>query len=170
MKRIFTLLSVLLFAFAAWAGSNSTLKITLQNGEIAYVSLEKAPTLSHHFDADLNDWVVVVSDEGTPEGAEKPLEYAISAVKKYEFVDKIEDGIDEIHASSSNKPSFVINGKSIHINGCDRAVSAYSINGTMTTTAQPDANGCVSLDLSQQPAGIYVIKINKSQTIKVSIR
>lgn len=169
MKRIFTLLSVLLFAFAAWAGSNSILKITLQSGEIAYVSLEKAPTLSHHFDADLNDWVVVVSDEGTPEGAEKPLEYAISAVRKYEFVN-IADGIDEIRTNATDKPSFVINGKSIRINGCDRAVSAYSINGTMTTTAQPDANGCVSLDLSQQPAGVYVIKINKSQTIKVSIR
>lgn len=163
MKKIFTFLLTLSAVVTAWAGTNSVMKITLHNGDAVYVSVASVPSLQHHYDAELNDYVVTITT------ADNKLEYAIGAVAKYEFVEEA-DGIEQVLADTDTKPSFVLNGKHVSINGCTNTVNVYSAAGTLTTSAKPNANGHVSIDLSAQPTGVYVIKISNSQTLKVSIR
>lgn len=151
IRTLFMMLVMLTASIGAWAATETTLVLWMNDGGQAVFAFSNRPKVQVGKDS-----VVVSSDADS-------VSYVISNVRKATFGKQTTTGIDAIKADnvSIEQQNGRLQMRSLEPNS---SVSVYSISGKLVGQAVSDGNGNVSLDGMSR--GIYIIK-SKNITFKM---
>lgn len=117
--------------------------------------------------ADLKPVIATTADGYELKYGDEVTAFAWSELKKVTVEETVADAnatpVEEVKAESA-KPTFSVSPGEIVISGAEPGSVAqiYSLNGRQQQSARVGESGTVSLSTQGLPAGIYIIKTNKS--------
>ncbi|MBQ8486735.1 MAG: T9SS type A sorting domain-containing protein [Prevotella sp.] len=117
--------------------------------------------------ADLKPVIATTADGYELRYGEQVTAFTWSELKKVtvqETVADVSTPVKEVTIADPSKPTFRATSGEIVISGAEPGSVAqiFSLNGHQTQSARVGDSGSVSLDTTGLPAGIYIIKTNKS--------
>jgi len=100
--------------------------------------------------------------------------YERTDIEEFYFLDK-NGNSSSIKDIAQNEPDLTVRQLSqgrLQVDGLEDGgiVRVYDISGRLLNTMKTDGVSPVSIDLSQQPKGVYIININNSRTIKIQVK
>ncbi len=132
------------------------LVLTENSGAVSRFALSDSPEMS------FSDGNLVVACQGDE------LTTSLADVKDYTFVvEHVSTGINSIPvaegAVASQQPTFSFRDAKINGLKAGARVGIYSINGTLVSNINADAQGAASINLNNLPKGVYILRTpNKS--------
>ena len=100
--------------------------------------------------------------------------YERTDIEKFYFLDKDGNpsGIKAVAEAETSLTVRQLSNGRLQVSGLadDDAVRVFDLSGRLLTTVKSDGSNSLSIDLSQQPKGVYIININNKRTIKLQVR
>ena len=147
-KYYFVALFFMLFAIGQIQASEKLYDfvVWLSSGEQVNYSVSENPKVSH----DGTNLVVTTSSTS--------VTYDVANVSKFTIGENT--GVEDI---AQNSTGIVKKGDTLYLSGFEvnASVVISDISGKCVYTANTDEDGCLSIDLSDYPAGIYVVSANR---------
>ena len=81
-------------------------------------------------------------------------------------------GIDDATVTEAGLTVRQLSRGQLQVSGLDAGgvVKIYDLSGRMLSSIKADGSGQATVDLSQQPKGVYIVNINNRRTIKIQVR
>lgn len=161
MRKKLFLLTLLLTGFLsaanAYPGDNEILQVWYIDDTYDEYDMENNPEITY-----TGSQLIVKSDL-------VETCYERSQIRKLSFVAK---EIQKIEDTQTQNFKFRLKANVVTMEGLDanERVRVFGIDGQLLETATASANGMVSISLEARSAGVYIIKADKHQTIKVTRR
>ena len=99
------------------------------------------------------------------------VSYAFTDVQKFYFEDDvIETGISQVEGVvSAERPVFNYVNGIVTVSGMSAGerLSAVTLSGSLVNAAKADAEGNASIDLSNAPAGVYIVSTGSGVSFKL---
>ena len=157
MKRTL-LLFVILAAYAvSVAEQTSGLTILFSNQEKVSFSFASKP-------------VIEVTSEGlkVSSSTTEPVSYTFADVLRFYFEDDV-TAIGNIETEQSQHPKFSYANNVINVSGLEKGecVLVSTIGGSTTIMSRADEAGSVNIDLSNTPAGVYLVSVGNYVSFKL---
>lgn len=100
--------------------------------------------------------------------------YERTDIEKFYFLDKDgnSSGIKAVAEAETSLTVRQLSNGRLQVSGLadGDAVRVFDLSGRLLTTVKSDGSNSLSIDLSQQPKGVYIININNKRTIKLQVR
>ena len=156
MKKQFllTLLMAVLCSMSAWAEEGTLTK---------FLTIEHKDGSETHF-ALMQNPLVQFGDDNITVSCMGDTQIPRSEVSRFYFSDRSFGSIDDVKGGDTFVQYLDNNHLVISANGLKEA-TAYGMNGVAAATAKA-ADGTVTLDLSNAPAGVYVVSLPGLESIK----
>lgn len=162
MKTLFQRLALpVVFALMSLGCFAATPGVTLlfSNGTTASFAFVSKPVIAVAADG------LTVSSTGT-----SAVAYSFTDVQKFYFEDNVETGISQIEATSpALRPVFNYVGGVVKVSGMsagERFV-VVTLSGSQVEAVKANSEGCVSVDLGNVPAGVYVVSTGCGVSFKL---
>lgn len=158
MKKLFFAFMLFLFSVSMYAQKKNVLGVFMNDGTAVCFYLSEQPLVTF-----VDDNVKIVS-------ASEEAMIKRSLVKRFEFLDAIPAGIEDVIEEENNgsvRENVEFTAETIHVSGlgAGRKVQVFSLNGILLMTGVAGNDGNVTFSLDSLSPGIYVINYNET-TIK----
>lgn len=159
-KKAFILTAAMaLCSFGAWAATPGV-TFLFSNGEKASFAFASKPIIEVTADG------LIVSSTSAA-----AVVYQFADVQKFYFEDDVvETGISQVDgAESAQRPMFKYADGVVSVSGllAGSNLVVSSVNGSLLKAAKADCGGNASVDLSGQPAGVYVVSTGSGVSFKL---
>ncbi len=160
MKKLYSLcLALLALGSSAWAATPG-MTFLFSNGEKASFAFASKPEIAITADG------LSVSSTKT-----EAVAYQFAEVVKYYFEDDVtETGISQVSgAETAQHPVFSYADGMVIVSGMAAGGSLVvsSVSGSQVGATKADGAGCASVDISGQPAGVYVVSTGSGVSFKL---
>ncbi len=157
MKKIFSLcLTLLFFAPSLWASSSGGITVHLTNGQSVSFLFSQHPKLT----TTSKELSILINDV-------KQVSYNYAEVKKVEVSNSLPT---EVKLPQLKKEGIAFNfgDGQIRVSGLtsNEVVTAYSAEGTTVLSRHATANGTLTIDVSQLPQGVCIIRTQSGVNYK----
>ncbi len=160
MKKLYSLcLALLALGSSAWAATPGV-TFLFSNGEKASFAFASKPEIA-------------VTDDGLSVSSSNAaaVVYQVADVQKFYFEDDVvETGISQVDGGvSAQHPVFNYADGVVSVSGMPAGGSLVvsSVSGSQVGAAKADGKGNASVDLSGQPAGVYVVSTGSGVSFKL---
>lgn len=161
MNRVKKLLATFAFALsaaAAYAGSGAGVTVLLRDGGKVSFAFAEKPVMGLTSDG------LKISAEG-----KDAVSYLFADVQRFYFEDDIDSGISSVTGGDSSHAVFSYADGSLHVSGLPAAtaVHVYTADGKTVVAGAANADGKATINLSSQPAGVYVVGVKGGAGFKL---
>ena len=169
MKRIHRMLFISLFAclavccIYAQTDVRSVMHLTLKDGTVYHFLLsDQRPTLKSHYSR-----LVVTYQCADGSGQAPQLTFERDVVQSLTFGNYDPTAVALPKSESTIRFNLTAPGE-VRVSGLQPGdcLEAYGADGKQVAAARRAASGELSLNLSHQPRGVYIISVNRRQTFK----
>ena len=128
------------------------LVVKLQDGGESIFFLGKSPKLMY-----FSDSLAVVYDN-------QQLNFALKDIKNYHFDERVPAGIGQVEGQAIQQGNTSFSESLVVFTNypAGNRINVFTVSGRKVATVVVDGSGNAQLDMSNQPAGVYIINTGKS--------
>lgn len=161
MITVKKMLAAFAFAFsaaAAYAGSGAGVTVLLRDGGKVSFAFAEKPVMGLTSDG------LKISTEG-----KDAVSFLFADVQRFYFEDDIDSGISSVSAGEGSHAVFSYTDGSLLVSGlpAGTSVRVYTADGKAAASGVANADGKATINLSSQPAGVYVVGVKGGAGFKL---
>lgn len=151
-RKMFSLALGLFVPFLTVAADEYSLSFELTDGTNRSFAFREEPVITF-----VDNMITVTTQT-------EAVNFDRSQVARYQFAD-VSDGIAAIDGLTIKRVSNDL----LRVAGApaDVLIDVWSVGGVKGQSVRVDGAGCADVDLSQLPAGAYVVRVGECQTLKI---